>query len=543
MKQNFILRFFSPSQNALSKLSTKEQGQIPIVIYGNIIFILGFFATTITEHTRGTYVPMIFSIITQLTFLSAAILMKRDKIEIAMTFDTFGMLVAIAGIVFFMGMGESPLEIYRSACFIVVMAIFNQFFSIKRYQILIFLCSTLAVWALAAGLEFKTLKDVDFFETVAAIGIGTIAIGTSLYGMMILWIQNQKITTEAVQGREEADNSLNTIRRVFEQSAEGLEIGNQLNQEVQNVNTGIKNINELYQYLSSESENLSKQTEIVSTASNEVINQVSKMQENINNQNDSLVGTLSEMSRVVRRLSNISEIAETRKSSMNEMIHSFDVQLSQIKRLENDVARVQESSKQIEAFVDTVNKIASQTGLLAMNASIEAAHAGTLGKGFNVIAQEIRKLSEQTSSNAAQITDKLNENAELVESATISANNCAAYTEKSNTELHTTIQAIEEILAGISEMNASTDEVMSSLQKLEGDANDTDSMVKKSVEQINQQNYTIENISVFANTLKQRVDSLDSVLNSIKTAMSNVNEVALKNTETSKQITDSLKGI
>ena len=543
MKQNIFLKFFSPSQDALSKLSTKEKGQIPIVLYGNIIFILGFLVTTITEYTRGTYVPMVFSIVTQLTFLSAAILMKRDKIEVAITIDTFGMLVAIAGIVFFMGMGESPLEIYRSACFIVVMAIFNQFFSIRRYQILIFLCATLAEWALASVFEFRALKEVNFFETVAAIGIGTIAIGTSLYGMMILWNQNQKITTEAVQGRDEADKSLHTIRKVFEQSAEGLEIGNQLNSEVQNVNAGIKNINELYQYLSSESENLSKQTQLVSNSSNEVINQVSKMQANINNQNDSLVGTLTEMSRVVKRLSKISEIAESRKSSMNEMIHSFDVQLSQIKSLENDVARVQESSKQIEAFVDTVNKIASQTGLLAMNASIEAAHAGTLGKGFNVIAQEIRKLSEQTSSNAAQITEKLSENAELVESATRSANNCANYTEKSNSELHTTIQDIEKILAGISEMNASTDEVMSSLQKLEGDANDTDTMVKKSVEQINNQNNTIENISVFANTLKQRVDSLDTVLNSIKTAMSNVNEVALKNTQTSKQITDSLKGI
>ena len=543
MKQNFFLRFFSPSENALSKLSTKEKGQIPIVLYGNIIFILGFFATTITEYTRGTYVPMVFSIVTQLTFLSAAILMKRDRIEVAITIDTFGMLVAIAGIVFFMGMGESPLEIYRSACFIVVMAIFNQFFSIRKYQILIFLCATLFEWALACVFEFRALKEVNFFETVAAIGIGTIAIGTSLYGMMILWNQNQKITTEAEQGRDEADKSLHTIRKVFEQSAEGLEIGNQLNSEVQNVNTSIKNINELYQYLSSESENLSKQTQLVNSSSNEVINQVSKMQANINNQNDSLVGTLAEMTRVVKRLSKISEIAESRKSSMNEMIHSFDVQLSQIKSLENDVARVQESSKQIEAFVDTVNKIASQTGLLAMNASIEAAHAGTLGKGFNVIAQEIRKLSEQTSSNATQITEKLSENAELVESATRSANNCASYTEKSNTELHTTIQDIEKILAGISEMNASTDEVMSSLQKLEGDANDTDVMVKKSVEQINNQNNTIENISVFANTLKQRVDSLDSVLDSIKTAMSNVNEVALKNTETSKQITDSLKGI
>ncbi len=543
MKENFILRFFSPSKKALSKLTIKEQGQIPIVIYGNIIFIIGFFATTITEFSRGTYIPMCFSIVTQLTFLSAAILMKRDKIELAMTFDTFGMLVAIAGIVFFMGMGVSPLEIYRSACFIVVMAIFNQFFSIKKYQIMIFLFSTLGVWALACGLEFNALKTVDFFETIAAIGIGTTAIGTSLYGMMILWSQNQKITSEAVKGREEADNSLNTIRQVFEQSAEGLEIGNQLNHEVQNVNKGINNINELYQYLSSESGNLSKQTEIVSTASNEVINQVSKMQENISNQSDSLVGTLTEMTRVVKRLSKISEIAETRKSSMNEMIHSFDIQLGQIKKLENDVARVQESSKQIEAFVDTVNKIASQTGLLAMNASIEAAHAGVLGKGFNVIAQEIRKLSEQTSSNAAQITDKLSENAELVESATISANNCAAYTEKSNTELHTTIQAIEEILAGISEMNASTDEVMESLQKLEGDASETDIMVKKSVEEINHQNITIGSISTFANTLKQRVDSLDYVLNSIKTAMTNVNEVALKNTETSRQITDSLKGI
>lgn len=543
MKQNFFLRFFSPSENALSKLSTKEKGQIPIVLYGNIIFILGFLATTITEYTRGTYVPMLFSIVTQLTFLSAAILMKRDRIEVAITIDTFGMLVAIAGIVFFMGMGESPLEIYRSACFIVVMAIFNQFFSIRRYQFLIFLCATLAEWALASAFEFRALKEVNFFETVAAIGIGTIAIGTSLYGMMILWNQNQKITTEAVQGRDEADKSLNTIRKVFEQSSEGLEIGNQLNNEVQNVNTGIKNINELYQYLSSESENLSKQTQIVSSSSNEVINQVSKMQANINNQNDSLIGTLTEMSRVVKRLSKISEIAESRKSSMNEMIHSFDVQLSQIKSLENDVARVQESSKQIEAFVDTVNKIASQTGLLAMNASIEAAHAGTLGKGFNVIAQEIRKLSEQTSSNATQITEKLSENAELVESATRSANNCASYTEKSNTELHTTIQDIEEILAGISEMNESTNEVMNSLQKLEGDANDTDTMVKKSVEQINNQNNTIESISVFANTLKQRVDSLDAVLNSIKNAMSNVNEVALKNTQTSKQITDSLKGI
>lgn len=165
-KRNFI-DFFLPSEQALSKLTTKERGQIPIVIYGNLIFIIGFLGTTIAELLRGTYVSMSFSVVTQLTFLVAAIIMKRDKIEVAMTIDTLGMLVAIAGFVFF-------------------------------------LVVTIGVWIVAAILEFRALKDVDYFETILALVIGSIAFGTSLYGMYLLWTQNQKVMNEAVQGRKSA---------------------------------------------------------------------------------------------------------------------------------------------------------------------------------------------------------------------------------------------------------------------------------------------------------------------------------------------------
>ena len=540
MKQNPLIRLFFPSEEAFNQLTTSEKGQLPVIIYGNIIFLIGFGTLCVTQLMRHTYTIMGITAAAFLTFVAACILLRKSKIQVAITLDTVGILIAIAGILFFMGMGNSPLEIYRSACFIVVMAIFNQLFSMRSYHVKLFAFCASALLVIALILEFFALKDKNLLETIVAIVICAIATLSSFYGLVFLWRQNKLITDEAVSGAKKAEASLRTIRNVLNQSSEGLEIGKQLNKEVHNVNNGINDIGELYKYLASESDILSEQTTHVTASSTDVMEQVTRMQDNVHRQNKSLDITASEIDQIAKKLSSISDIAESRKSSMNEMTRMLDLQLNQMKKLVEDVKLVEESSNTIRTFVDTVNQIAAHTGLLAMNASIEAAHAGTLGKGFSVIAQEIRKLSDETTKNAAQINEQLNANAELVESATVSANSCASYTDKSNMELHSTVQAIEEILAGISEMNESTAEITGSLKGLQKEAADTTSLVKKSVEDINNQNSTIQRISTFSNTLKTRVDSLSSVLDDIKSSMENVNEVAKKNVETSTNIARTL---
>ncbi|MBP5751326.1 MAG: hypothetical protein J6W60_00505, partial [Treponema sp.] len=225
----------------------------------------------------------------------------------------------------------------------------------------------------------------------------------------------------------------------------------------------------------------------------------------------------------------------------DRIVSSLESQRKLLGEIVQHVDNVKESSEGISSFVKTIDDISSQTGLLAMNASIEAAHAGTYGKGFSVIAQEIRKLSEETNSSASKISENLKDNLSVVKNATDAVSRFAQYMEKSATDMRTTLNSIEEMISGISEINSGVQNIMESLNGIVRESENNSRMVDTVAEKIQNQKTSLENISGFTGAVTERANGLEGILMDIQLAIAMIQRYASENSIVGERISKSLE--
>ncbi len=99
--------------------------------------------------------------------------------------------------------------------------------------------------------------------------------------------------------------------------------------------------------------------------------------------------------------------ADESKQTVTEAINSVNGLVNQVSSMAETITRMSEDTKQINSVLQVIGAIAEQTNLLALNAAIEAARAGEQGRGFAVVADEVRALASRTQQSTSQINDML----------------------------------------------------------------------------------------------------------------------------------------
>lgn len=273
------------------------------------------------------------------------------------------------------------------------------------------------------------LPTQELYKTSTEIrnNIILISIVTLIIGLIITMITSGKIARPITMLSDVAKSiARGDLGIIVQRSGAKNEIGvleNSIGQMVANLHSMIAEATQASEQLAAASEELTAISANSVKASEQVAASVNDMAKNTsvqsNETNDTLL-VVEKMSASIKQVDNNINVVASQSNQVVEKTKENRILVnkaaSQMEKIENTVnnsakvvSKLGERSKEIGQIVDTITGIAGQTNLLALNAAIEAARAGERGRGFAVVAEEVRKLAEQSQESTKQIASLINE--------------------------------------------------------------------------------------------------------------------------------------
>lgn len=254
-------------------------------------------------------------------------------------------------------------------------------------------------------------------------------------------------------------------RLTLDTHAELITLGGNFNRFMQKLRDLVLSLKEVSQKVRSESAenlNISRQTnEATAEQQSEIDNVVTATQE--------MSATAGEVARIASEVSNhANEIHNAVIESQQDLSSAVDTSLELSQNMDTasqSIEKVSARSNDINGILDVIRAVAEQTNLLALNAAIEAARAGEQGRGFAVVADEVRTLASRTQTSTEEINTmiadlqrEVSQAVEIIVQGSEQSQSAMNKTRQAHENLHTVVQSIAEIADNIRQVATAAEE-------------------------------------------------------------------------------------
>jgi methyl-accepting chemotaxis protein len=197
-----------------------------------------------------------------------------------------------------------------------------------------------------------------------------------------------------------------------------------------------------------------------------ITDNIDRLNDHVEEQTTSMARSSSAIEEMLANIRSVTNTLVKNGDSVNDLAYASDAGRESLHDVAADIQEIAEHSVELMKINSVIKNIASQTNLLSINAAIEAAHAGEAGMGFAVVAEEIRKLAEDSGAQSKTVSAVLKKTKGSIDKITESVNNVLTKFEAIDEGVKLVSQQAEDIRIAMEEQDQGSKQIMDTFVQL-----------------------------------------------------------------------------